>query len=368
MSFRKVLRSAWVQAAVGLSLSVHALSAQELTFHRPRVIPQECPSPSTPATPLRVVPVPSYTDPIQNLPAPSTSDPAPIAQAPSALNFDSPIASAGLTDFASLPMGGYIDTARPMTQFRLRYDIANDNNAPDRAEFFYPKCGCFGAANGGRGPILPEKSVSYQDVTAYFEYAPTQRLSAFIEAPYRFLNPDQNANANGFSDLQLGFKAAAIARPDLFVTGQLRVYVPTGDGTQGLGTEHVSLEPAILFWKQFCNNWRLEGEVRDWISVGGTEFAGNVLRYGIGVNRPFYVSTRSWVAPVIEAVGWTVVSGQGSNFDGTIYDAAGQTIVNGKLGLRFGIDRHSLYAGYGRALTGNVWYHDMYRFEYRFTF
>src|SRR5262245_15041233 len=32
---------------------------------------------------------------------------------------------------------GYIDSAIPVDRFRLRYDAANDNNRPDRAEFFY---------------------------------------------------------------------------------------------------------------------------------------------------------------------------------------------------------------------------------------
>jgi hypothetical protein len=29
------------------------------------------------------------------------------------------------------------------THFRLRFDAAFDNPIPDRAEFFYAKCGCF---------------------------------------------------------------------------------------------------------------------------------------------------------------------------------------------------------------------------------
>src|SRR5207302_1734348 len=32
---------------------------------------------------------------------------------------------------------GYIDSALPVTQIRLRYDSAYDDNRPDRAEFFY---------------------------------------------------------------------------------------------------------------------------------------------------------------------------------------------------------------------------------------
>ena len=30
--------------------------------------------------------------------------------------------------------------------------------------------------------------------------------------------------------------------------------------------------------------------------------------------------------------------------------------------------RHSFYLGYGRALSGHVWYEDLARFEYRMTF
>ena len=54
--------------------------------------------------------------------------------------------------------GGYIDGAAPVTQMRLRYDSMYGNNRPDRAEFFYPKCGCFGGifrpiSRKTRGPI-----------------------------------------------------------------------------------------------------------------------------------------------------------------------------------------------------------------------
>ena len=38
---------------------------------------------------------------------------------------------------------GYIDDAIVQTRLRLRFDAAYDNNRPDRAEFFYAKCGCF---------------------------------------------------------------------------------------------------------------------------------------------------------------------------------------------------------------------------------
>ena len=42
-----------------------------------------------------------------------------------------------------------------------------------------------------------ETNVDYQDVSLLFEYAFEKRFSAFVEAPFRFLNPEVNANAVG---------------------------------------------------------------------------------------------------------------------------------------------------------------------------
>jgi hypothetical protein len=73
---------------------------------------------------------------------------------------------------------GYLDNALPFSHFRIRFDAAYDNNRPDRAEYFYAKCGCFrfvppslGGDPDAPGPILPETSVDYQDVSAYLEIA-----------------------------------------------------------------------------------------------------------------------------------------------------------------------------------------------------
>jgi hypothetical protein len=50
-------------------------------------------------------------------------------------------------------------------------------------------------------------------------------------------------------------------------------------------------------------------------------------------------------------------------------DAGDETILNAKLGVRVKFaDRSDLYVGYGRALTGTVWYKDMLRVEYRLAF
>jgi hypothetical protein len=272
---------------------------------------------------------------------------------------------------------GYIDSALIRNVFRLRYDAAFEDNRPDRAEFFYPKCGCF---PGAPGPRLAETSVDYKDISAYTEVALSTNFSAFVEVPYRFLNPEQNAHVNGFSDFNAGFKYALWQDCDRVATFQFRTYFPTGQADVGLGTDHVSLEPALLYYGHLSDRLTLEAELRDWIPVGGTEFEGNVLRYGVGLGYTVYRSCDCRITPVGELVGWTVLSGKEfvpnltnltpSGMLGTVQqNAAGETIVNAKVGVRLWLgENNSLYAGYGRALTGTVWYKDIFRLEYRLTF
>jgi hypothetical protein len=263
---------------------------------------------------------------------------------------------------------GYIDNAIPGTVFRFRYDTAYNNPRPTRAEFFYPKGGF-----GGRGLPLPERSVDYQELSTSFEFAVGERTSAFVEGPWRLLNPDLNANHEGFSDLTLGLKYAFVFEEDLIATFQFRTYVPTGDNEHGLGTDHVSLEPALLVYQRLDDRLALAGEFRVWVPIDGTDFAGEVLRYGIGLHYDL-VQADAWrLTPVAEVVGWTVLDGKTGIVHpsglSTTESADGDTIVNGKFGLRlhFGGCR-DLYFGYGRALTGDTWYEDIYRVELRFAF
>jgi hypothetical protein len=51
-----------------------------------------------------------------------------------------------------------------------------------------------------------------------------------------------------------------------------------------------------------------------------------------------------------------------------VAEAGGNTIINGKFGLRAFWGGQSLYVGYGRALTGTHWYTDIFRLEYRIFF
>jgi len=286
-------------------------------------------------------------------------------------------AFAGDTFVASASNGGYIDNAIPVTQFRFRFDAAYNNPFPDRAEFFYPQCGCFTQGNGP-GPPLEETGVDYQEFRPYFEVAWNDRLSFFLDAPIRAINPDVNTNEFGFSDLIPGFKYAVIARPNSsYVTFQLKVYTPTGDGERGLGTAHVSIEPGVLAFQRLGQRTTFEAEIRPWIPIsdsqaGGRDFAGTVLRYGAGVAHDVVqrYNCGQWtrLTAVVEGVGWSVLGGQAFSPQTGLIDADGDTIINIKVGGRYSVGRNSLYVGYGRGLTGDIWYREILRAEYRLLF
>ena len=355
-------------------------------------------APPAPMAPSGTPDVPSPSPPF----GPSTAPSAPAAPPTSALDSiiaGEQFAARGGSTVAIADNVGYIDSAIIRSRVRLRFDSAYGDNRPDRAEFLYPKCGCFGLALGGTGPrqINPRStiaggaspSVNYQEFSTYLEYAANRNFSAFIEMPVRAIQPKLIRSANGFSDLNLGFKYAFVAEPDRFTTFQFRAYAPTGAGDKGLGTNHTTLEPGLLIFRRLTDRLYFSGEFLDWIPVKGSDFAGNVLIYGAGLTYNIVLSQHFRVAPVAEFVGWTVLSGKQLNpvnptFNGgkaDISSAAGDTIVNGKFGLRIGLgnydqagggsalnDKHSLYIGYGRSLTGDHWYKDMLRLEYNYWF
>jgi hypothetical protein len=332
-----------------------------------------CPAPCI-VLPPAAAPAPAPTpptDPAAKLPTPSTpgeADAAAVAAPTDMGQNDSSLADLGAAWSLSDSSVGYIDPAIPATQCRLRVDAAWQNVRPTRAEFFYPQ-----GAPGGPGPPLPETSVDFQDINPYFEYALIPEFSAFIEQRVRFIQGDINGNHAGYGDLTTGFKWALFYGDSSIWTFQLKTYVPTGNPRLGLGTDHVSLEPGLLMFQQLSEQLHLEGEVRYWIPLGGTDFAGDVIRYGLGISYRARPPDAIWLAPVAEFVGWTVLDGKetvaSSATDFFVKDASGDTIVNVKLGMRLGFgDRGTVYAGYGRALTGPTWYKDTVRVELRLGF
>ena len=298
-------------------------------------------------------------------------------------------------------MVGYIDNAIIVSQIRIRFDAAFDDNSPDRAEFFYAKCGCYRALNGtkiaaafdpnapGPGTGIPT-ALNYQQLYLNAEYAPLRRLSFFAEVPIRWLQPQgfvpasslpftpvNFSNQAGLSDVQAGFKAAAVANRNTYLTFQLRAYFPSGNSFKGLGTAHYSVEPAILLYQRLSERMALEAQFSDWHPIGGSAgvpvsnsegFAGDIITYGIGPSYQLYRGEGVSISPVVELVGWRVLSGFQSLQPG-FEEVSGTNIVNIKAGARTSIGSHnSFYIGFGQAVTHGMWYKHLVRLEYRYTF
>jgi hypothetical protein len=261
----------------------------------------------------------------------------------------------------------FIDSALPRSSFTLRFEGDYFNRQPARATYLFAGGGFPGTA----GFVLPETRVDTLQLTSVAEYSITPWFSLFMEAPYRWVSPEVNSYENGAGDMCYGLKLCTWSSDSIIATVLLRVYQPTArDDT--LGTGHWSVEPGLLAACQITQSLRVEGEFRYWTSLGGNDFSGDLLRYGIGIS---YGNRKSgfWFAPVLEGVGWTVLGGKtmivSSPANYVVEEAHGQTIVNACLGVRLGYGRNfDVYAGYGRALTGDYWQRDTYRVEFRFSY
>ncbi len=384
--------------------------------------PQYVPSPSmTPAAPAPSPSAPSAEGAV----APPTTPSFDVAS----LGAESSVGLGGESAAFANP-GGYLDNAIPMTMFRMRYDAGFNMNHPDRAEYFYAEWkemsfhphgingdGVFLTDPKAKGPDQFPGRLDYQEASAYFEVAYNNRFSAFLDVPVRFVDfdnlledPDHESKPTnlapnvgkpffpepgpenkplhndlaGLSDLVVGAKAAVIAQPDRYLTLQLQTFIPTGDPDRGLGTGHVSLEPDALFYQRLSDSLEFQGQFGIWVPVGGARFSGEILIYGLGLGYVLYNRGDVRVEPITEFVGWTVLDGFESAVQPIIatptpglalphghgvVDAGGQTIVNAKLGVRtyFG-SRSDAYVGYGQALTGDRWYQEIVRVEYRLHF
>lgn len=301
-------------------------------------------------------------------------------------------------------MVGYIDNAVIGSQVRVRFEAGFDDSKPDLAEFFYAKCGCYknlGVApsptNQAIDPNAPgpglgvPSSINFQQLYLYGEYAPDQRFSMFAEVPFRWLQPQgflavppfpPFGNEAGISDVRAGVKLALLTSNKGYLTLQVTSYLPTGETSRGLGTGHYSVEPALLFYQALSRRFAWEGQLGDWHPIRGSAgvptsnsegFAGDVFFYGIGPSYEAYSSDRLSFVPVIELVGWRVLSGfetlPGGPVLGASADVSGTNIVNLKIGARTTIAGHnSIYVGYGRALTTADWYKSIVRLEYRRSF
>jgi hypothetical protein len=289
---------------------------------------------------------------------------------------------------------GYIDDALTDSNLRIRFVAAWGNTLPDRAEFFYAKCGCYAGLPAthvlfdpdapGPGPAAAT-DIRFQQLYFEGEWQVAPQLSILGQVPLRWLQPQSFIagtgaafdSQGGFGDIRAGAKLAFVDTSTTIASAKVQFYFPSGSASKGLGTDHASVEPALLLWNELSRKVNLESQLGVWLPIGGSapvpttaegHFAGNVFYYGIGPSFTLYESGSTRFGPVVELVGWHVMDGNKTPADLTNFDAGGTNIVNLKIGGRFVVDQGSFYVGYGHALTDAAWYNDILRFEYRWSF
>jgi hypothetical protein len=293
-------------------------------------------------------------------------------------------------------MVGYIEDARIVSQIRFRFDMGFGNDRPDRAEFFYPKCGCYQFVPAplrdpdapGPGPGIPTE-LNFQQFYALGEVSVGDRVSLFAELPARAVQP-QGFVPNGLApwpdraglgDIRFGAKAAVFADDDRTLTLQVRASAPSGDAFKGLGTNNWSVEPALLYHQNVTDRIGFEAQIGNAHPFNGSvrtplgtsdDFSGDVFFYGFGPSFDLVSTDRVRFTPVVELVGWRVLGGFQTDCGAATdchVDAQGVNVVNLKFGARTTVqERNSIYVGFGVGLTDEVWYDKLFRLEYRLGF
>jgi hypothetical protein len=283
---------------------------------------------------------------------------------------------------------GYIDDAVVGSQVRVRFDAAFGDSQIDMAEYLFAQSGSNGGTAAGPKPGLAS-NLNFQQLYMHGEYAPKKFLSFLVDVPVRWMQPLSFDPATlssgevgfgdhgGLSDVSAGFKLAALASERQYLTFQFVGTFPSGDPGKGLGTDHYTIAPTLLYYRKVTDRFTLESQFGDSHPIGGDTpgFAGDVVEYGAGPSYVAYKSDKVQFTPVIELVIWKIFGGMWNDPTtpanmSTISSADANNIINLKFGARTTIGKNtSFYVGYGHALTSaNFWYQQILRVEYRRSF
>jgi len=197
------------------------------------------------------------------------------------------------------------DGARPITQMQLTYLNVWDYPFPDKAEYLFAH---------SKGPMLipgaTGTSVSYKELMLYQEVA-LDRFSASIEMPYLQVSPDSYPGASGMGDLTIGTKSMLLDCELMQFTFGFKTIVPTGNFLKGLGTGHVSLEPALMMALKLAPETYLQSELAYRFPLGGDgDFEGPVLHYHLALNQTlWHCGQNIKVIGTLELNGYEILGG-----------------------------------------------------------
>jgi hypothetical protein len=202
----------------------------------------------------------------------------------------------------------FVDSARPQTRTRFGWDFGTNMILADRAEYFWARSGQLGPSPNPYPFIVP--SIDYHELTMYTEVG-KGGFSFFTSLPYRSLYLDLAGHEAGFADMKIGTKSLVHDSRLLQVTFQMTTTIPSAASIKGLGTGHVSLEPALLMALRLTHRDLLQVQLAEWIPIGGdTDYAGALLRWGVSWNRRVWAMDESTqMTANLEVFGWSFQDG-----------------------------------------------------------
>jgi hypothetical protein len=170
------------------------------------------------------------------------------------------------------------DAPRPVTQSRFQWNYIPTYDRPDRGEFFIAR-----ADGRGIGPNLAGGSIRMSELSIITEAA-VGRFSIAVEVPYREL--DGFGVGSGWADINIATKSLLCDSEMFLLAFQFKTFIPTGVAGRGLGTNHTSLEPALLMALKISPDSYLQGEIAEWIPLGGDQLSeGSLLHYHLSYNQ-----------------------------------------------------------------------------------
>ncbi len=283
----------------------------------------------------------------------------------------------------------FVESARPVGQMDLIWDSGFNLKDPDRAEYFYARenVSTLNASGSGRGPAIAAKTVNHDELSLYMEAA-TPKFGMFVITPYREVDFHGAATAaalgetfgdkSGFGDIEIGTKSVLLDCDCMLISFGFNTFVPSGDPGKGLGTGHVSLDPALLFAFRLTSTDYLQAQLDYWIPLGGDHtYQGNIFHAGLSWNHLLWQPCSGIsVVGTVEAQEWTVLGGnytEPDTFDIASTKAlaapANTSMVSAGPGARvFFCNKIDFGIGTQFALTGNHWDEELVRAEFRWRF
>lgn len=265
----------------------------------------------------------------------------------------------------------FVESARPQTQQRYRWDAGYNLIFPDRNEFFWARADGFGTGPSPKAPFKGEKRLDYNDLSLYTETA-AALISLFVNLPYRSINPEVDNGASGFGDMDIGTKTLLFDCELFQIAFQLKTTLPVGNFTKGLGAGHVSLEPSLILGLRIGPDTYFQGQVAEWIPFGTSPgYFGSLLHYHGSFNQTIWrVLPDVPLIATLEANGWSFQAGSYTDpFLGSFQKSNGENYLSFGPGFRLVIcDRFDFGIGTAFAVSNHHWADQLYRSEFRYRF